>query len=185
MNKAKRKKIITKTFNELYNAFYYLYQYKKDDILYNGYDGTDETSIDCFGHYFEYNGRRYAVDVGYPGEFGYVPDNPINCYSVCAYRFISGKEFAHKNADAYIEFSFNMKTEILSEILEVERNEHDWKLEAEWEECEKYISKEQIKIDENGKFKYITEGFCLEKDDSYLDEFCIDNDFYNEFFGKF
>lgn len=184
MKEKKRKEVIIKTFNELYNAFYNLYQYKKDDILYNGFDGTEETSIDCFGHYFEYNGRRYAADVGYPGEFGYEPDNPTNCYGVCVYRFILGKDFAHKNVDACIEFSFNMKTETLSEVLGVERNEHDWKLEATWEECEKHISKEKI-INENGEFKYITEGFCLEKDDSYFDEFCIADDFYDNFFGKF
>ena len=177
MNKEKRKKIITKTFNDLYNAFYYLYQYKKDDILYNGHDGTEETSIDCFGHYFEYNGRRYAADVGYPGEFCYAYSGiKKNRYGVYVYRFVSGEDFAHDNEDAAISFLFDRKTEKLIEILDLERIGKDWRLDVDGAICKKYISKNQIKIDENGSFEYITEGFHIERNEAYLDKFDFDDE---------
>ncbi len=180
MKEEKRKKIITKTFNELYNAFYHLYQYKKDDILYNGYD--EEEYMDCFGHYFEYNGRRYTADIGYPEEFGYIPDNPKNCFGVCVYRFISDEEFAHKNVDAYIQFTFNIKTEQIQEILELEIKKTMYKLEVNYEECEQIIFKEQLKIDTGKTFEYITEGFGIEKDIDYRMQFYIDNDVCDGFF---
>ena len=184
MKEEKRKKIITKTFKELYNAFYYLYKYKGNDILYNGDDGNEGTETDCFGHYFEYNGRKYAVNAGPPEDYGYTPYKPENCCAICVYRFISNKVFAYENADASIQFSFNLKTEKLSEVFEIERKGSDWSLQATFEECDN-ISIEQIEIDGEASFNYITEGFCVEKNNAYLRRFYIEYDFYQEFLNKF